>query len=369
MKVLHLVDSLNIGGSECLAVNLADGFRSQGVDSIVCALGDSGNLVSRLQNENIPYTNIGAIAGVRPSAMLKIGGVLRNQRCDYLITHHFRQLFHAAPAAFVLRRPIIHVEHDFHSYIERSDIIKKMGYCMPAVKAFVGVSEEITNWFQANMKVGLGRFQTISNGVDTNRFKPDEIVRKHIRMSLKIPDDAIVIGTCARMEPVKGLEILILAFERLLGRLSRNNKANTTCIQLVLVGDGTQRRDLERLAESLGIDKKCHFTGAIDNVNELLKSFDIYSMTSKDEGLPLSIMEAMSTALPIVAFNVGSVSNIVNDKVGILLPDRGIGCLSDALYELVVDSYQRVLKGTVARESMLSSFSFDRTINSYIDCF
>lgn len=366
MKVLHLVDSFGIGGSECLAANLAEGFMRKGVDNVVCALGSSGELVSRLQDGHIPYINLGANAGVRPSAMFRIGGLIHREGCDFVITHHFRQLLHAAPAACILRRPIIHVEHDFHSYMQRPDIVKKMGYCMPAVKTFVGVSEEITAWFQDAVQVGSGKFQTIRNGVEVGKFTASKIARQHIRALLNIPDKAIVVGTCARMEPVKDLELLIRGFREMVLKLA-GFPSESVVARLVCVGDGSMQESFKELASSLGVLEQCVFPGMVDNVEEYLASFDIYSITSKDEGLPLSVMEAMSTQLPVVATDVGSVAMLVDSTVGRLLDSREPAELGAALAFLAKEKDVRRECGKVAREKIKAMYSMQETVDAYLN--
>jgi len=366
VKVLHLVDSLSIGGSESLAANLAKGFADRGINNIVCALGENGNLVDRLEKNNIPHAYLGAKSGVRPTAMLRIGAMLLGKHCDAIITHHFRQLLHAAPTAQILGRKIVHVEHDYHSYLERPDIIKKMRYCMPAIKQFIGVSEEITSWFQNRIIRSSNKFLTIKNGVTVDHFRPNERARKNFRLALNIPDDAVVIGTCARMEPVKDLKLLIHGFKVMVRKLQMVEPSLSTNTHLLLVGDGTERQSLEVLAEAMGIGDRCHFVGMVDNVSEWLAILDMYTITSKDEGLPLSVMEAMSVGLPIVACNVGSVSLLVNTTVGYLLEGRDKEELGQVLSIFAQDTNRRKKCGTEARRNICASYSFEATIDGYI---
>ncbi len=366
MRVLHLVDSLNIGGSESLAASLAGGFAKRGVDNIVCSLRGTGNLVSRLEHADIPYRSLGVDSGVSPVAMLKIADVLIRKRCDCLITHHFRQLLHASGAAFLLRRPIIHVEHDFHSYIHRPDILKKMGYCMPAVTKFIGVSDEITAWFSNRIAGGEGKIQTIHNGVDVSRFTASKTARQHIRELLKIPDKAIVVGTCARMEPVKDLELLVRGFKEMLSTL-RKCTLEPIVIRLVCVGDGSSKEAIKKMATDLGVEGQCIFPGMVDNVEEYLASFDIYGLTSKDEGLPLSVMEAMSSKLPIVSTDVGSVSRLVDSTVGKLLLSRNPDEIGEAFAFLAKNHDTRRKCGKKARVKIKEMYSMGKTVNSYLE--
>ena len=367
MRLLHLVDSLAIGGSESLAASLARGLADSGVASVICGLGEGGALESRLERDAVPFLTLGATDGVQPRAMWKLADLLVRKRCDVVISHHFRQLLHVAPAAFMLRRPVIHVEHDFHSYLDRPDIVKKMGYCLAAVQTFVGVSNEITSWFEKRIVGSEGKFRTIVNGVDVERFRRSESVRRRLRGSLHIAGDAIVVGTCARLEAVKDLTLLIRSFRSMLALLEKTAPwlASTAC--LVMVGDGEEREKLQAVAEKSGLCGRCFLPGMVDNVDEWLSAFDIYAITSRDEGLPLSVMEAMSSSLPVVGVDVGSVSRLVNDHVGQLLAGRSPDEIGQVLAEFAGDYARRHGCGKAARQYIKKSYSMRATVAAYLD--
>ena len=331
----------------------------------VCALGDTGNLTSRLEKNAIPYEFLQAPTGISPTAICKFSKIAFDNHCDWIITHHFRQLVHAAPSAYLFRRKLIHIEHDYHSYTHRPDILKKFRYFLPIVTKFVGVSEDITAWFQERLPFCANKYITIPNGVDTDRFSPDEYSRALIRRSINVPQDAVVIGTCARMEPVKNLECLIRGFKEALWRLSSESAFSATNIFLIMIGDGSERKYLERLAASLRVHDNCRFSGMVNNTNEWLSAIDIYAMTSKDEGLPLSLMEAMSCGLPVIANDVGSVSNLIDDNVGRLLNSQGTKELTKAIYDFVRNNELRQSCGEMGRKKICNSNSFSHTLESY----
>lgn len=330
MNILQVIDSLRVGGSESLAATLAEQFAKHGVGSHICGLGVNGPLRQRLDRAGIKATHLDCPSGIKPAAMLALGRLSVQHSCGVILTHHFRQLVHAVPASLLLRRRLIHVEHDYHSYEERPDIVKRFGQLAPFVHTFAFVSEEIRDWFAERIPSAAGKCVAITNGIDMDRFKRNEGVREQIRTEIGAAPETVVVGTCARLEPIKDHALLLDGFTGMLEALREEGRD----ARLVLIGDGSLRQELEARAVGNGIADKCVFTGVRDNVPDWLSALDVYAITSIDEGLPLSVMEAMSTDLPVAAVDVGSLASIVDDEVGVLLEDRSPETLARALLHL-----------------------------------
>jgi glycosyltransferase involved in cell wall biosynthesis len=359
MKVLQVIDSLRLGGSESLAATLAEQFSRRGVESHICGLGGDGPLRNRLEAVGIGASHLDAHTGVKPGAMLALMRLAWRERSDVILTHHFRQLVHAAPAAFLLRNRLIHVEHDYHSYEERPDILKRFGQFAPVVHRFVFVSKDIRDWFAERLPRHTAKCVAIPNGIDTDRFSRNETDRKALRQQLEVTDDAIVVGTCARLEPVKDLGLLLDGFKFFKAR------SKIPC-HLLLVGDGSLRSRLEYQAEKNGIAQQSHFVGVVDNVHQWLSAMDIYAITSLDEGLPLAVKEAMSCRLPVVATDVGSLDEMVSRDTGIILRDRTPEGLGEALDRLCRDRAAIAALGEQARLDAISRYSVHRMTETYL---
>lgn len=362
MKVLQVIDSLSLGGSESLAATLAEQVSRRGVGCHICGLGADGPLRNRLKSAGIGFSHLDARSGVKPSAMFALMRLVWRESTNIILTHHFRQLVHATPAAFLLRRRLVHVEHDFHSYVDRPDILKRFAQLAPIVHRFVFVSEPIRALFADRLPRLAGKSVAIPNGVDTDRFQPAPESRGRIRELVGAEPDDFLVGTCARLEPIKDIPLLLEGFARLSQRI---NDAGRTA-RLVLVGDGSQRQELEKQAATLGICDRCHFAGAVDNVHDWLSGMDAYAITSIDEGLPLSVMEAMSCKLPVVAVNVGSLANIVDDQVGFLLKSRSPDDLGDRLVTLAEATALSKRLGEAARSKVVKAYSVNSMVESYL---
>jgi glycosyltransferase involved in cell wall biosynthesis len=361
MRVMQVIDSLRLGGSESLAATLAESFGKHGIGSLVCGLGEDGPLRDRLNALDIPCLNLNKAWGINPGITARLGFLILRQGCSAVISHHFRQLAHVAPAAKLLGRRLVHVEHDYHSYENRPDLLKKLHHLSPFISNFVGVSQEIKDWFSSQVPRLSSKVITITNGVDTDRFSLNPLARTRLREEFGIGRDCFVVGTCARLEPIKDLALLIRGFAIMVNQRGWEQDA-----RLVLVGGGSLRDELMYTAAQEGVTDKLLITGFVGNVPDWMSVFDVYAITSLDEGLPLSVMEAMSCGLPVVSVNVGSLATIIDTEVGFIMSGRTRDELAGKLIEICRSQGMREEMGTAARQRIVNNYSLDSMLVSYI---
>lgn len=357
MKVLQMIDSLRIGGAEMIAANLAEGFMKVGMECLLCGLGDNGNLAPLLGEKNVPCTHLSTPLGLSPALMARIGTLFLRENADVAITHHFRQLIHTVPGAVLTRTRVIHLEHDYHFYEKRPHLLAKLGFLLRFVEAFVVVSDEIRDWFRNRLPDVADKCISISNGVDTARFRRNDTVRSSMRRTHSIGEHDVVIGSCARLDPIKNLGFLLDCFAGYL-RIVPN-------AWLVIVGDGIDRQALEKHTRDLGLADRVIFTGVRYHVEEYLSLFDIYAITSHNEGLPLSVLEAMSSGLPVVAVDVGSLARVICPETGVIVSKHAANEFIDAFKRLSDD--RQFARGIAenARKLILESYSQDQMISQY----
>ena len=192
------------------------------------------------------------------------------------------------------------------------------------------------------------RVTTVPNGVDTDLFSPPELPNGNQTS----PTRPIRMGTCSRLSQLKRIDIMIAAFAKL---------PRTTESELYIAGKGGEEKSLRKLAEDLGVADRTHFLGHVSDIPKLLRTFDIFIMTSDREGLPYALLEAMATGLPTVVTGVNELPDIVrNDRDGFVIPADDIDACSRRLANLLNDGTLRQRMGQCARERVCEQFSQDK---------
>jgi glycosyltransferase involved in cell wall biosynthesis len=204
------------------------------------------------------------------------------------------------------------------------------------------------------------KVSVIYNGIDVG-VVPGCDIRARVRRELGIADNAIVVGTIARLDPVKDLHTLIRA-------VGRQGPQRAPMVLLV-IGDGSERAQLEASAREVGHGSSVRFLGHREDARDLLAACDLYANSSISEGISLTILEAMAAGLPVVATRVGGTPEIVDATCGRLVPSRDPDALASTLAALAADGALRRLLGGKARTRVEQRFTLDRMIREYRDAY
>jgi len=187
--------------------------------------------------------------------------------------------------------------------------------------------------------VPQARGHHIPNAADTERFHPGG--QSAARTKLGLGEDDFVAGTVSRLVPQKAVHDAIAAV------------ASLRSVVLVIVGDGPERAALEAQAAPLGA--RVRFLGARDDVPEILRSLDVFVLSSRWEGEPIALLEAMASGLPIIATATEGAREVLEPvRAGILVPVASPLALSAALQEMEMAPFHRVQWGRAAREAALA---------------
>ncbi|MDP2727064.1 MAG: glycosyltransferase [Dehalococcoidia bacterium] len=194
---------------------------------------------------------------------------------------------------------------------------------------------------------------TIPNGIDLSRFTPSQDSSSY-RRRWGLDLGAKIIGCVARLSPEKGLVYLLRSLPFI---LDSHPEAF-----LMVVGEGSQRSELEDLARDLGLSERVLFTGHSNEVPDLISTMDVVVLPSLWEGQPLTILEAWAMEKPVVATAVRGTQHLVeNGKTGILVPPRDPQALASAVVELLDDPKRGLLLGKTGRHLVEDRFDLDRT--------
>lgn len=207
------------------------------------------------------------------------------------------------------------------------------------------------------LKKYIYKSSTITPAVDSDTFKPDEI-KKSLRPRV------IFVAGLNRSEQYKGLQVLIDAVKKV--------SETVPTIELVVVGDGDMQNEYERRAKNLGLNENVIFTGRLgrEKIVEEYQKAHVFALPSANENFSLAVLEAMSTALPVIASNVGGLPALVSDnKNGFLIAPEDSVALADKISKLIANPNIRNTFGAKGRSKVLECFSWDRRSSQYDEVF
>ncbi len=357
MRVMQVVLSLSPGGTERLVLDLVESMSSPD-DAIVCCLDTRGRWGDELMSSGVPVHELRRGPGFRPALSRSILALARAHRVDVLHCHQYTPFVYGSLASLGPWAPgLVFTEHGRLSDAPPSQKRRWANAFLSRTPGAVlcAVSEDVRRHMSAE---GLphDRIEVIHNGIPPGR-EPTPSDRLAARHTLDVGrEDSLVIGTAARLDPVKDLECLLKAFS-----LVRQRRDAV----LVLVGDGPEREHLERSAAELGVRDHTRFMGYRTDVRHLLAGLDVYVNSSISEGISLTILEAMASMLPVVATAVGGTPEIIDQSVGALIPPRNADALSAAILHIGESGAARQTLGAAARRRVVDRFSLARMTARY----
>lgn len=350
-RILHVVYSFGVGGSELLARSLVEALPryAHGVISVDL----SGPLQQEFEDLGAPTWCAHRDQSSFFQATRAVRAAVAEFGPDVVHSHHLHELIHVLLPCLLKGVPIIHTEHErFSLGSARHRALLRL--CAYGCRVVTGVDGSVAAFLVDSAGLRKQNVQVIHNGVDIRRFANATADRQ----SLGLRSGGPVVGVVARLHPVKGHSVLLRAFE---GVKSRFPDA-----ELLIVGDGEEKDRLIQLAGKLRIDASVAFLGSRRDIPELLAAMDVVVLPSLEEGLPLSLLEAMAAAKPIVATDVGAVSTVIrNNETGILVAPNDIGAITEAINRILSDESLQHTLSTAAQEFAAGTYSLDHAAEAY----
>ncbi|HEX8948213.1 MAG TPA: glycosyltransferase family 4 protein [Dissulfurispiraceae bacterium] len=200
---------------------------------------------------------------------------------------------------------------------------------------------------------GARNMAVIHNGIPCEEIKPSAPAER-VREGLEIRGDALVIGTMGRMVPVKGHKYFLEGAKDVLARHRET--------VFVIAGGGPLMDEMHGLAESLGIRDRVRLTGFTGSPFDVMNIFDIFTLPSLHEGIPMALLEAMAMGKPIIATGVGGIPEVVADRTdGLLIPPTDARAFASACLELIGDPAMRARLAKNAKGKVMAEYDIGRT--------
>jgi glycosyltransferase involved in cell wall biosynthesis len=357
---MQLVLSLSPGGTERLVIEIVKGLRDR-IDSVVCCLDAPGAWAAELEALDVPVISLGRQPGFDARLAMRLARILRTHAIDVIHCDHYSPYVYGLLAT--LLKPGVRLVFTEHGKLSDARPSSKRRLVNPFLSRLPGrlcaVSADLRQHMIAE-GFPASRLKVLYNGIDPGE-RPTAAQRRAARANLNIADAAFVIGSVGRLDPVKNLPLLLRAHAALL--------ATHPNAIAVIIGAGPERAALEATASELGIINSVRFTGHRQDVRFLMSAFDVYVNTSVYEGVSLTILEAMASALPVVATPVGGNPEVVvEEETGLLIEARP-RALADAIAGLANDARRRRTMGDAARWRVKRHFAMRRMIEEYASAY
>jgi len=356
--VMQLVLNLDPGGTERLAIELVSRLAGR-YPMVVCCLDEPGAWAGEVTGRGVPVVALGRAAGFHPSLGLRIATLAEAHAVSVLHCHHYSPFVYGAIAT--LRRPGLRLVYTEHGRLSDAPPTRKRRLANTVLSRLAGPTFCVSAALRTHVVAeGFPRHRVgvIHNGIAVGPV-PGAAERHAARAALGLDASAVVVGTAARLDPVKDLGALVAALA--------TARAQRPDLSLVVVGDGPERVALEAAAHAQGVAGAVQFTGYRVDVRQLLPAFDLYVNCSVSEGVSLTILEAMAAGLPVVATSVGGTPEVVVDgSTGRLVPARAPAALSAALLALAGDEGLRRQWGAAGRSRVESAFTIERMTDDYV---
>jgi len=355
LSIVHVLSSYGVGGQERVALDLAIGQKARGhrVGVISLAPAPDGAMAAEFAAAGIEVDRVPKKAGLDPTLVPRLSRALRAWRAEIVHTHNPLPLIYGAPAARLVGARAIHTKHGVNPGSRGHRMLRRAAAQL--VHAFVAVSDTTAAQAREQKDAPLSKLHTIPNGIRLDRYAPNEAARARARLELKL-GDAWVVGTVGRLDQYKNQALLVRAMAPLL----------SSRVRLVIVGDGDARSEVEAAVAALPEPQWVVLTGRRMDVPDLVHAFDVFALSSKTEGLPLVVPEAMAAGLPIVATAVGGLPSVIDPRVTGLLVPVDEAALRGALAELERDRDFARAMGAKARATALERYSYDRMVDAYL---
>ncbi|MFQ5680789.1 MAG: glycosyltransferase family 4 protein [Candidatus Omnitrophota bacterium] len=353
MNILIVTTHLNYGGIASYVLALAEGLKIRGHEVLVASSG--GDLVSRLLMRGVRHIclDINTKSELSPKiigAFLRLSLLLRREEIEIIHaqTRVAQVLSCALGAVFSL--PCVSTCHGYF----RPRWGRRMFGCWG--KRVIAISNAVFAHLRDDLCVEQRRIRLVYNGVEPGEERRDASGDAKIKLGLS---SGPVVGIIARLSAVKGHRYLIEAMKEV---LAEEPKA-----QLLIVGDGKCRLELLALAGAAGLSDKVLLLPARGDLDEPFSAIDVYVSVSVKEGLGLSVLEAMGHCVPVVAFKVGGICDIIAHEInGLLVSPRDSHSLAGAILRIIKDKGFAVKLARSGYRAVKEKFSLGRMIEATI---
>jgi sugar transferase (PEP-CTERM/EpsH1 system associated) len=360
LRILHVITRLGQGGTEHGILKLVNGLSGSPLEHAICTIRGFEPETAAIAAPGIKIFSAGNDQS--RFSLLALKQVMKDYKPDIVHSRNWGTI-EAVPAARWAGVPVvIHSEHGYEldmleSMPIRRRLMRRVAFAM--ADCVFTVSAELRDFHAKQAWLSVSRVQVLANGVDSWKFSPRLHEKAQLRRELQLSEQSCLIGSVGRLVAIKDYPTLLRAAHSLILRGADLN--------VVLAGAGPELETLQKLAASMPeLSGRVFFAGSSSRVPELLNALDIFVLPSISEGMSNSILEAMSSGLPVVASRTGGNPELVVDGVsGVLFRPGDVKGLASILQRLIENPELRDSLAVAARNRVLERFDLHQMLDNY----
>lgn len=360
IHVCHLVYSFDIGGLERVIANCITDLDDEKYQHSIIALTEVGDFIKEI-DKNVSIYALHKKKGTDFSTHVKLYHLLKEIKPDIFHSYNLATIEYQSIASLVGVNLQVHAEHGRDSYdvngtVKKYQILRKLMSFF--IDHFVCVSDDLHNWLKNDVAINETKLLNIVNGVDTDFYNPklrDKTFGKDF-------SGKFIFGHVSRLHPIKNQQFLIKAFYK---ACKKNQEFSDNCL-LILVGDGPEKTKLQALVKRKKLQDKVIFTGAQSNVRDYYSIFDVFVMSSIAEGIPMTLLEAMSMKIPHLVTSVGGIKEVILNRItGESVEDKDKRLFHEKMIALYNDKENLQKMANHSRQRVLTTYSQKAMVASY----
>jgi sugar transferase (PEP-CTERM/EpsH1 system associated) len=366
--VVHLIYRLDFGGLETLVAECVNRMPADRYRHAIVCLTDYTEFAKKITKPGVEIHALHKAPGQSPGTHFALWKLLRKLQPTILHTYNLSSIEYNVVALLAGVPVRVHAEHgreatDPEGKNRKHNLLRRL--LIPFIDVYIPVSADLQRWLKTEIGVPDKKNLLVNNGVDTTGFESGNEGFMQ-RQPLPFSTDCFVIGTVGRAQAVKNHASLIDAFVHLLSLLPSERAR----LRLAIVGDGPELPAIREKVSAAGIADLVWLPGARTDIADIMRGFSLFVLSSIAEGTPVTILEAMSTGLPVVATRVGGIPEVVVDgQTGTVVPSGDPTAMAAALAAYIQQPELAAQHGTAGRSRIEQKYSMTAMLAAYMQLY
>jgi len=356
MKILQIVAPGEVGGLESVVLALSAGQTRRGHRVIVAVVSDPSDgehpFAAALKDAGVATASISVSARGYLAERALVKQLCERERPDVVHTHGYRpDILHAATR---LRRKFatvttLHGSSKVGGRTAWHEMLQLL--LLRRFDAVIAVSRQLAATLRGT-RVRAETLHVIPNAWNGRIPLADRLAA---RKFLGLATDGLVVGWIGRLIPVKGADVFLQAISQLA----------SLPLTISVIGDGSERAKLENIVQNAGLSGRVRFHGTVPNAARYITAFDVFVLSSRSEGTPVTLLEAMAAGVPVVVTSVGGVPDVVGPNEATMVPPENPAALADAIRSVIADPVAARRRAEAATHRLRAEFDVERWIDAH----